>query len=48
MDSTVSPFTSNQTKSIVSKQVKAEAAWVQLVELHKHVQEERKENLEGG
>jgi ribosomal protein S15P/S13E len=43
MDSTVSPFTSNQTKSTVSKQVQAEALWMQLVELHKHVQEERTE-----
>ena len=39
-EASVSPLTSNQTKSTASKKIQAEAIWMQLVELHKHVQQE--------
>jgi len=42
-ETTVSPFTNIQSRSTTSKKVREDALFVQLVELHKQVQQESKE-----
>jgi len=39
-ETTVSPLTSHQTKSTSSKQIQTDVVWMQLLELHKHVQQD--------
>lgn len=39
-ETTISQLTSNLTKSTTSKKIHTDAIWMQLVELHKHVQQE--------
>jgi hypothetical protein len=42
-ETTVSPFTNIQSRSTTSKKVREDTLFVQLVELHKQVQQESKE-----
>jgi hypothetical protein len=42
-DATVSPLTNGLSKSTISKKVREDAIWMQLLELHKHVQQDSKE-----
>jgi hypothetical protein len=39
-ETTISQLTSSLTKSTTSKKIHTDAIWMQLVELHKHVQQE--------
>jgi hypothetical protein len=39
-ETTVSHLTSHQTKSTSSKQIQTDVVWMQLLELHKHVQQD--------
>jgi hypothetical protein len=42
-ETTISPLTSTNTKSLKVKQTQAEAIWMQVLELHEHVQQQTTE-----